>query len=242
MVVLLDKKSSISFTIVTVVIGIMIAVQFQTIKEPVVRDTRDTWELREDLKRQQELNSELLSEIYKYEEKIVKYESEKDDSKEEILRETLEELRVMAGLTEVTGPGIILTVEPAFNSVGAPVSYVSPELLRRLVNELNSYEADEISIDGHRVINTTVIREIQQYTKIDTYPIRSLPIEIKVITKDAEKLSNRMKVSNSIQDFFSDNLILSVSEPLNEVTVPAYEDSIRIKDLEPFTAGKGGKS
>ncbi|MDF0725273.1 DUF881 domain-containing protein [Cytobacillus sp. S13-E01] len=238
----MDKKSSISFTIVTVVIGIMIAVQFQTIKEPVVRDTRDTWELREDLKRQQELNSELLSEIYKYEEKIVKYESEKDDSKEEILRETLEELRVMAGLTEVTGPGIILTVEPAFNSVGAPVSYVSPELLRRLVNELNSYEADEISIDGHRVINTTVIREIQQYTKIDTYPIRSLPIEIKVITKDAEKLSNRMKVSNSIQDFFSDNLILSVSEPLNEVTVPAYEDSIRIKDLEPFTAGKGGKS
>lgn len=236
----LDKKSSISFTIVTVVIGVMLAVQFQTIKEPVVRDTRDTWELREDLKRQQELHSELLSEIYKYEEKIVKYETEKDDSKETILRETLEELREKAGLTEVTGQGIILTVEPSFNTVGEPVSYVSPELLRRLINELNSYDAEEISIDGHRIINTTVIREIQQYTKIDTYPIRSLPIEIRVITNDAEKLSNRMKVSNSIQDFFSDNLILSVSDAISEVTVPAYDDAIRIKHLEPVTSGKGG--
>jgi uncharacterized protein YlxW (UPF0749 family) len=239
-VCVLDKKSSISFTIVTVVIGVMLAVQFQTIKEPVVRDTRDTWELREDLKRQQELHSELLSEIYKYDEKIVKYETEKNDSKETILRETLEELREKAGLTEVTGPGIILTVQPSFNTVGEPVSYVSPELLRRLINELNSYDAQHISIDGHRVINTTVIREIQQYTKIDTYPIRSLPIEIKVITSDAEKLSNRMKVSNSIQDFFSDNLILSVSDAINEITVPAFEDSIRIKHLEPVTSGKGG--
>ncbi|QOR68476.1 DUF881 domain-containing protein [Cytobacillus suaedae] len=237
---MLDKKSSISFTIVTVVVGVMLAVQFQTIKEPVVRDTRDTWELREDLKRQQELHSDLLSEIYKYEEKIVKYDTEKDDSKETILRETLEELREKAGLTEVTGQGIILTVEPSFNAVGEPVSYVSPELLRRLINELNSYDAEEISIDGHRIINTTVIREIQQYTKIDTYPIRSLPIEIRVITDDAEKLSNRMKVSNSIQDFFSDNLILSVSDAIKEVTVPAYDDAVRIKHLEPVTSGKGG--
>lgn len=34
---------------ITLIVGFMIAVQFQTIKEPVVRDTRDTWELREDL-------------------------------------------------------------------------------------------------------------------------------------------------------------------------------------------------
>ncbi|MCA1029982.1 DUF881 domain-containing protein [Bacillus timonensis] len=235
----MDKKIF-GFTIITIVIGFMIAVQFQTIKEPVVRDTRDMWELRADLTKAQELHSELLKEIYKYEEKIVKYESERQDSKESVLRETVEELKVEAGLTEVKGPGIILTIEPAFNRDGMPTSNVPPELLRRLINELNSYHAEEISIDGHRVINTTVIREIQQMTKIDVYPIRSLPIEIKVIAEDAEKLYNRMKVSNSIRDFFTDNLILTVSTPINQITIPAYEEPIRVKHMKPLKGDKGG--
>ena len=52
-------KLKMSFTVVTVIIGFMIAIQFQTVKEPVVRDTRDIWELREALLKEKELNSNL---------------------------------------------------------------------------------------------------------------------------------------------------------------------------------------
>jgi uncharacterized protein YlxW (UPF0749 family) len=217
----------------------MIAVQFQTIKQPVVRDTRDMWELREDLTRAQELHSNLLNEIYKYEQRLTEYESVRNDSKEDILRDTLEELKADAGLTEVKGQGIIVTVDRAYNVIGAPTENISAYLLRRFINELNSYEAKEISIAGHRVINSTVIREIQGETKIDSYPINSVPFEIKIIADDPEKLYNRINASKAIDEFYVENFILRVSEPINEVIIPAYSDPIRVKHMEPLKSESG---
>ncbi|MFS0861399.1 DUF881 domain-containing protein [Fredinandcohnia sp. 179-A 10B2 NHS] len=231
--VLLDKKKVMSFTVITGIIGFMVAVQFQTIQEPEVRDTRDLWELREALKQSQELYTDLLSQIYTYEAKMEQYENERDDSRILILQETLDELRKEAGLTEMTGPGITITVEQSFNEAGRQAGYISPSLLRWLVNELNSYQAKAISIDGHRVISTTVIREIQGRPKIDSYTISTLPIEINVIADDAERLYNKLKASEAERQFFIDNLRLKITKPSKAVTVPSYDDPIRITHMEP---------
>ena len=57
--------------------------------------------------------------------------------------------------------------------MGAPVTkVVSPELLKRLLNELNMYDAKYVSIDGQRIINTTVIRDINNETKIDGHTLQ----------------------------------------------------------------------
>jgi uncharacterized protein YlxW (UPF0749 family) len=241
-VVSLNVKG-ISFAVITMVIGFMLSVQYQTIKNPIVRDTRDLWELREDLKKELEIQSQLLSEIRKYEEKLEKYETERRRNKELALRETLDELKKEAGLTEVTGPGIIITVQPLFSEImeGSPVHYITPDLLQRLINELNSYGAEEISIGGHRMINTSVIRDINGVTKMDGYSLNKLPLEIKVIAKDAEKMYNLVKASSIHDDFAIDNFQLSVSEPLSKVTVSAYEKTIRIKHMKPVKAEKEGK-
>ena len=44
-------------------------------------------------------------------------------SKEQALRDTIQELKIEAGLTEVQGPGITLTIEPIIEEIqiGAPV-------------------------------------------------------------------------------------------------------------------------
>lgn len=89
----MDKRKMINFTLIMMVIGFMLAVQFQTVKEPVTRDTRGTWQLREDLLKEKELSSKLIQEIRSNEEKLDKYETERDQSKEQVLRETLEELK-----------------------------------------------------------------------------------------------------------------------------------------------------
>ncbi|MBT2687943.1 DUF881 domain-containing protein [Bacillus sp. ISL-47] len=243
----MDSKKKLSFTFITVVIGFMIAIQFQTVKEPVVRDTRDTWQLREDLLKEKELQLKLLREISSNEEKIAQYETKRKQSKEQVLRETLEELRMEAGLSEVTGPGIILAIEPVYEELllGKQVESVSPDLLKRLVNELNMYDAQHISIDGRRVINTTVIRDINRETMVDGYALNRLPIEIKVITENAqsaEKLFNRMQVSKSAEEFFIDNLRVKVHKPEGPVTIPAYDDALRIRYMEPVKPEEGGKS
>jgi uncharacterized protein YlxW (UPF0749 family) len=239
-----DKpKRNISFTLIATIVGFMIAIQFQTIKKPVERDTRDIWQLRDALLKEKELQSNLLTEIRSNEEKLSAYESKRKQSKEQALRDTLKELKTEAGLTEVTGPGIILKIEPIYEEItlGDPVTKViSPELLKRLLNEINMYEAKYVSIDGRRIINTTVIRDINSETKIDGHSINSLPIEVKVAVDDmktAQKLYNRMQVSKATEEFFIEGLKLTVSAPNAAVTVPAYDNPIRIRYMDAVKEG-----
>lgn len=237
-------KIGLPFSMVTGILGFMFAVQFQSIKEPIVRDTRDMWELREDLKKEQELQVELLNKIRKYEEIYENYRTQHDQSAENALRETLEQLKTEAGLTEVVGQGVILTVEPLFTTdlAGTSIEQVSPELLKRTINELNAYGAEEIAINGHRIINSTVIRDINGITKIDGYNLNQFPITIHVITSDAEKLFNRINGSTLKDDYAIDNLSLSISNPQNKIVVPPFKDTIRIKHMQPLNLEKEGNS
>ncbi|WP_400247068.1 DUF881 domain-containing protein [Niallia sp. JL1B1071] len=232
---------------ITLIVGFMIAVQFQTIKEPVVRDTRDTWELREDLINEKKLELQLINEIRSINAKVDEYENETSESKEEVLKDTLEELKQEAGLTDVTGNGIILKIAPVNSEIllGEDPGVVTSELLQRLVNELNLYGAEEIAINDNRYVNTTVIREINNVLKIDGNPLNQLPIEIKVIAKDAsmaDKLFNYMKVSKSADEFFVSNLLLNVEQPEKAITIPAYGKAINIHYMEPVNTNEGGDS
>ena len=238
-----DWKKGISFTLLLMIFGLMLAIQYRTIKEPIIRDTRDMWQLREDLKKEQQLQVDLLSELRKYNEIIETYKAEENQNPEVALKETLNVLKEEAGLTDVTGPGIIITINRLFSEelIGEPLPNISPDLLKRLINELNSYDAEEISIQGRRVINSTVIRDINGQTKMDNYSLHTYPIEIKVISENADKLYNRMNASTTDEDFAIDNLSLSVSNPIDSMTIPAYEDTIRVKNMKPLEIEEGGK-
>ncbi|MEQ2464259.1 DUF881 domain-containing protein [Niallia hominis] len=232
---------------ITLIVGFMIAIQFQTIKEPVVRDTRDTWELREDLINEKKLELQLINEIRSINAKLDEYENETSESKAEVLKDTLKELKQEAGLTEVTGNGIILKIASVNTEIllGEEPGEVTSELLQRLVNELNLYGAEEIAINDNRYVNTTVIREINNVLKMDGNPLNQLPIEIKVIAKDAstaEKLFNYMKVSKSADEFFVSNLLLNVEKPEKAITIPAYSKAVTIHNMEPANTNEGGDS
>ncbi|WP_043963596.1 DUF881 domain-containing protein [Anoxybacillus thermarum] len=231
---MLTRKTIWHFTFVSLIIGFMLAIQFQTSQEPDVRDTRDIWEIRRDLQKEQELHKQLLNEIRKYEETLEQYEQQRSENKGAILRQTVEELKKEAGLTEVVGEGIVLYIEQMYDEsyVGPVSDTISADLLRRLINELNMYGAEHISIADQRLVNTTVIRDINGVTKVDSYPLRSFPIEIKVITPDAEKMYNRLKASTIADDFALENLLLTVSEPQQRVVISPYDGTVRVKRME----------
>ncbi|PKR86972.1 DUF881 domain-containing protein [Heyndrickxia camelliae] len=233
----MNHKVKISFTVITIIIGFMLAIQFQTIKTPKNRDTRDIWELRDALIKEQKLHSTLLNEIRSNEEKLEKYQTKIKDSKETALKETLQELKTEAGETEVTGPGVVISIVPVTEAelMGEKVSTVSPDLLKKLMNELNMYGAKDISVNSERIINTTVIRDINGVTKVNGHSLNRFPVELKLITQDyhsAEKLYNQMQFSSTIDEFFVDNLKVSLSKPKKVIHVPAYENSIKIRDLQ----------
>ena len=235
------KNKKIGFLIVSVIIGFMLAVQLRLVKEPEVRDTRDTWELKVDLSNEQKLQVQLMKEITSLEQQLARYESELQGSKEQALLHTLEALKEEAGLTEVTGQGILLTIVPLASEMieREGVQQISPELLKRLINELNMFDAEQIAINDQRVINSTVVREINGITKVDGVSLNTFPIEIKVIAPDAEKIRDRLKVSQSMEEFFIEDLSLEISNTMPSITIPPYRNDIMVTYMHSVIQGKG---
>ncbi len=218
----------------------MLAIQFQTVQEPEVRDTRDTWELKADLLAEQKQQEDLLEEINTLEGQFVRYQTERSSSKETALRDTLEELKKEAGLTDVIGQGLVLTINPLPDDLllNKPVEQISPALLKRLINELNKYDAEQISVNEERVINSTVIRDVNGITKIDGVSLNKFPIEIKVIAADNDKLGDRLKASQVLEELFMENLFLEISKPESSITIPAYRNAIQVDNMSPVIQGK----
>lgn len=232
-----DHKVKISFTVITIIIGFMFAIQFQTVKKPKERDTRDIWELRDALLKEQKLHSTLLNEVRSNEERLEKYKTKMKDSKENTLKETLQQLKAEAGQTDVTGPGVQISIVPVREAelIGEEIYSVSPDLLKRLINELNMYGAKNISINNERIINTTVIRDINGVTKVNGHSLNKFPVEINIITQDfhtVQKLYNQMQFSPTIDEFFVDNLKVSISKPRKVIRVPAFDDPINLGYLQ----------
>lgn len=233
----MKKRILTRFTVIMFVIGLMTAMQYNTINEPDARDTRDVWEVRQELSREKQLHSQLLSEISTLDETLNKYDVDTNASPEQALRETAGELRNAAGLAETTGPGIEILVEPSMEAValGFEIEGISPDLLIRLVNEINRYNGLYVSIDGKRIINTTAIRDINGQTTVNAKPVEMPPFSIKIISEsmeDSEKLYNHLLSSRILDDFYIDNLTLTVSAPKKDRVIEAYDEVIDTKYLQ----------
>ena len=232
----MKRKSFSRFTIILFLIGLMVGVQYNTINEPESRENHDIWELRQNLSKEKQLHSELLSEISALDETLVKYDSASSASPEQALKDTVQELRISAGLTDITGPGIEISIEPSPEAMafGYEIEGISPVLLIRFVNEINRFKGLHVSIDGQRLVNTSAIRDINGAVTVNASPVSTPPFAIKIISptmEDNQKLYNHLLGSRLIENFFIDNLNVAVQEPNEEVTIEAFGESLPVDFL-----------
>lgn len=237
----MKKRITGRFTVILFVIGFMTAIQYNTVNTNDTRDSRDTWEIRQQLSREKQLHSELLSEISLLDETIAKYGDQATQDPEAVLKETVEDLRISAGLSQTVGPGIELEISPSLEAIalGNEITEIPPDLLIRLVNEINRFNGIELAIAGERVTNTTAIRDINGYTTVNTEPISTPPFTIAITAasmEEARKLSSYLTASAIHDDFYIDDLIITISEPLEELVLPAFKKEINMEHLE---AGEG---
>ena len=232
----MKKKVFSRFTVILFIIGLMTAIQFNTINEPDDRDTRDVWEIRQELSREKQLHSELLSEIGTLDETLANYNQALSDSPEHALRNTVAELRQKAGLESSTGPGFQIFIGPSPEAIasGQNIEEISSQLLIQFLNEINRFNKIDISIDGNRIVNTSPIRDINGRTTVNGEPIGTPPFEMKVVAEsmeDAEKLYNHLKASYILDSFYIDDLSVDVRAPEDEITVEAYEEKLELEHL-----------
>ncbi len=237
------NKKRLHFSLIALIIGFMLAVQYETVKNPVEPDTRDEWQLKEQLKTEQEAQVNLLKEVRKYEAQLDSYKVKQKESKKKALQKTLQQLKEEAGLTDITGSGIVLRLAPLFGDMvpGQTAPVLSPQTLQRLVNELHTYGAEAIMIGDQRIVATSAIREVNGRVSVNNVPLGALPIEIKVIAKDAQKLYDRMKASNAFDHFAIDNIELTMSQPSENIVIEGYERPIRTTHMEAVGIEREGK-
>lgn len=229
------KERQFMFATIALIIGGMLAIQFETTNNPIVRDTRDLWELRADLEKEKQRQQELNEELERYSELLDQYQTEGKDEKIQAMEKALADLKKQAGLTNVSGQGIVITIEPFNNEligVDRPLPTIDPDMLRRLVNELNRYDAKEISIDDQRIVSKTPIREVNGNIYINNEPVSSFPIEIRVLAKNNEKLHQKIIASPAVEEFVRENFLVE-STPSAKVILPAFDKDMKVKFMKP---------
>ncbi|TMW73129.1 DUF881 domain-containing protein [Alteribacter natronophilus] len=226
------KNPASVFTFVTVIIGFMAAVLYHSTGESEVRDTRTVMELRQELTAEKERQQELEEEVLRHEHILSELTGGSDP--EAVMEEAMMDLREKAGLTDVSGPGIIVELKPYFSEGydGGAIRTVPSELVRMLINELNIYGAKDIAVGSQRIVSTTPVREIQGMTHVNSRRIASFPLQVRVLTDRPDQLYHYMMTS-AVREFLQyENFEMTVTQ-VSELTLPGYDQTMRVRYMQP---------
>ncbi len=156
-------NSTIALTLICLILGFMLAINFRTqqdVEQTVgVRET----ELRSKVIELVTQNQNLERHINELEGLLNQYRINaiSGDSSAQILTTELEKMKVMAGFTDVTGQGVVVTINDSKkdrNQNEDPNLFiVHDEDLLNVVNVLWAAGAEAISINGHRLVSFSEI-------------------------------------------------------------------------------------
>lgn len=156
-------KYQIAIALVCLVLGLMVSIQFRTIKQGVgpVSEYRAR-ELATQLKKVKEENAKLQNVKKDYESKIKGFEdtASQGSLSAKILKDELDQARILAGIEDVEGQGITVIVDDLKFSEKQNIPLISYSMLLELLNELNAAGAEAVSINEQRIISTSEIRQV----------------------------------------------------------------------------------
>ena len=142
------------------------------------------------------------------------------------LEEELSEYNRLLGYTDVTGKGIVITLQDS-DSTGDLIHYID---LVEVVNELFNQGADAVSINNQRIISTTAISCNGNVVKINNEKV-SVPFVIKAIGSPTELYSTMLR-PNAYLDFMKSDGIRVKVEKKDSITVPKYTGTRQYKYLQ----------
>lgn len=241
---MLQKSRKITFilAIISAIIGVMLTVQLRSSLDPVHKESRSIAELRTTLQKELEKHKNLLADISKYNQLYYQYETSlSEDESISVMKEELARNRRMAGMVGVEGAGVVLEVVDAQKRDEHIVDEHMPEPvvgdytiddedLRWLVNILFANGAQAVSINGHRLISTSAIRNVGDVIQIDTRTVQP-PYELKVLG-EPEVLLSALKLEGVEENFQLANKKV-LAEKRDKLTIPANNEQRVIHFMKP---------
>ena len=232
----MTKKNYIRITIISVIVGFMLAVQYNTTQSPKNELQADVWEIRQQLAEEKKLHSKYLTAIRDAKETVSHYEDDEQKTPQIILQNTLQSLRQQIGTEQVRGPGFEIIIAPSEEAkvLGLDIGEIPPSLLIRLVNDIYRYNGLYIEINGKRLIYSSAIRDINGKTTVNSEPIDYTHTVVKIIansTEDAQKLYNHLLASTFADEFYIDNFSFTIGQ-IKTVMLPPTKVSLQTQYLQ----------
>ncbi len=226
------KKVSrnISIALICVILGLALSWQFQSIRnnaKVMTLESQKKDDLIVKILNEQKNNENLRAKLLELQTQVEKFESARGNSDENLrlLTEEIQKLKMVAGLTDVKGKGIIVTFpkEDAMMVEDDDILYV--------FNELRATDAQALSINDQRIIDMTEIRVAGGYIMVNGRHITP-PYVIKAIV-DPDNAVNALNMVGSPME--SIRLFINVKiEKSDNVEIPKISEELKRTDkLKP---------
>lgn len=230
--------------IISVILGIMcfaltlgIFVQVRTIRNTnsTISQNQEANELRDEILRYKERYDNTFKELEQAEKTLEKEREEatQNNSELEQAQQKITEGNKITGMTEVTGPGVTITLT---DGTGIATSTLNPSQLivhdldvLSVVNELINAGAEAISINDQRWVLTTAISCRGNTIDINGERIGA-PFVIKAIGLP-EYLAGLERVGGYLEYMKQDGVSVNL-EKSNSVTIPKYSGVIKFQYLK----------
>lgn len=220
-------RKTLYFTIflVCIMLSSVVFMQFKTARETNLTDIQNMNEdelKKEIISWQNKFNqaekqlSETNSKIQEYEESI-----SKGEKNSEVLDKEQKESSMLAGLTNVEGEGVVVTLEDNEDE------QITSRHLLNLVNELKYAGAEAISINGNRITNFTDIVDVNYVIMMDGIKLSS-PYEVKAIGNQTYLSSTLNSKDGFLVTYRETGLNISMNEE-KKVLIPKYNKELKLK-------------
>ena len=218
--------------IISVILGMMcfiivylLCIQFRTIENIDVSEIEAMREdeLRASLAEWKSMYQETEEEIESTRSKIAEYKSkiESDEETGGLLEEDLKNAKMLLGLTDVQGQGVIIRL------IDNDEQKVSSQDLLELINELNSAGAEAISINDQRIIAMTDIFEVDSFIMVNEQRLTS-PYTIKAIG-DITYLQSALSIKNGYIDKYKTNGYTISMDSEENVQINKYNGELKLE-------------
>lgn len=247
----INWKAQIAIGLVCAVLTFAIATQLASVRKNVANESKEsqrTEELQIELGKEQEKNADLYQQLYSAQSDLQQYREEAEDSSDyaKILSQQLSRSEVLAGLTTVEGPGIVLTLSDSTSQAPDANTVTEKEMLiihdsdlRLVVTELNAAGAEAISINGERIISTTPIRCVGPVINVNEHKMAP-PYEISAIG-EPKTLEAAVNMRGGLKDVFSAVGIEVSIRTEDKLSLPRYTGLVNFKYAQPVPEEVGGE-
>ena len=223
---MIRKQYSIALTATCVILGVIIGVQFNTVqKQRLSTENLRLSEVTLALNQVQEERDALLAQNEALEKTIKEYQEGNFGAE-------MEQLLSFAGLTNVGGEGVIVTMNDSSTKGSGDLNayLVHAEDLLAVVNELNGAGAKAVSINGQRMVGQSAITCAGSIVMVNGVRVAA-PFEILAVG-ESDVLHSALYFPGGVVDNLSPwGIEISVQKQL-EVEVPAYTQTALFKDTE----------